>query len=66
MKQEQERKPVEEPIRPAWQRRHLADPGECPFCDRMREYGVTFHPDHDASSSCQSGKREHCTCDTCF
>lgn len=25
-----------------------------------------FGPTHKASSRCQSGKRPHCTCDTCF
>lgn len=25
-----------------------------------------FAPHHKASSRCQSGKRNHCTCDTCF
>jgi hypothetical protein len=23
-------------------------------------------PPHDASPRCESGKRNHCTCDTCF
>lgn len=26
----------------------------------------TFAPCHQASPRCQSGKRSHCTCDTCF
>jgi len=47
-------------------RRHLAPPGECAFCDRMRAEGADFFPDHDASSRCQSGAHDHCTCDTCF
>lgn len=25
-----------------------------------------FAPRHQASSRCESGKRNHCTCDTCF
>lgn len=25
-----------------------------------------FYPNHRALSSCQSGKRPHCTCDACF
>jgi len=25
-----------------------------------------FAPRHKASSRCESGKRPHCTCDTCF
>ena len=23
-------------------------------------------PPHDASNQCESGKRDHCSCDTCF
>lgn len=37
--------------------------GECRYCD---EYRGRMHPSHDASNNCQSGKRSHCTCDTCF
>ncbi len=47
------------------------DPG-CAFCQR-EIYSQTqampqdvFCPRHKASSRCQSGKRAHCTCDTCF
>jgi hypothetical protein len=47
-------------------RRHKLPPGECPYCDREREQGVSFHPSHDASESCKSGKHPHCTCDSCF
>jgi hypothetical protein len=47
-------------------RRHKAEPGECTFCDQMRAEGREWHPDHDASRNCQSGKRAHCSCDTCF
>jgi len=47
-------------------RRSRAEPGECKFCDTMRQDGVTFHPPHDASANCESGKHAHCTCDTCF
>jgi hypothetical protein len=44
----------------------------CPMC--QREYYArpdtmpsdVFAPRHKASSRCQSGKRAHCTCDTCF
>lgn len=25
-----------------------------------------FAPSHKASRNCESGKRPHCTCDTCF
>ena len=47
-------------------RRHKLAPGECQSCDREREAGTSFHPSHDASSYCESGKRPHCTCDACF
>jgi hypothetical protein len=47
-------------------RRHKANPGECKFCDQMREEGREWHPAHDASRNCQSGQRAHCSCDTCF
>lgn len=47
-------------------RRHKALPGDCSYCDRERAGNVSFHPPHDASSSCGSGKHNHCSCDTCF
>jgi hypothetical protein len=47
-------------------RRKKAEPGECAYCDRERAAGNEFHPSHDASDRCESGKREHCSCDTCF
>ena len=34
--------------------------------NREREAGNTFHPSHDASDRCCSGKHVHCSCDTCF
>jgi hypothetical protein len=43
-----------------------APEGECVVCDRMRANGETFHPRHNASQYCESGRRNHCTCDTCF
>lgn len=46
--------------------RHQAPQGECSYCDREREAGNSFHPPHDASPRCRSGKRNHCSCDTCF
>lgn len=45
-------------------RRHKLEPGECAYCDRERNN--SFHPSHDASDRCESGKHAHCTCDTCF
>jgi hypothetical protein len=35
----------------------------CPMCERI---GTDFGPSHDASPRCESGKRPHCTCSTCF
>lgn len=43
-----------------------APEGECAYCDSLRATGETFHPRHDASARCESGGRNHCTCDTCF
>lgn len=40
--------------------------GECKYCDDERLAGSTFHPRHNASPRCESGGRNHCTCDTCF
>lgn len=47
-------------------RRHQVDDGACPYCDREKAAGNTFHPSHDASENCQSGKYSHCSCGTCF
>ena len=44
-------------------RRHKLPVGECASCDRETS---DFHPSHDASDRCESGKHSHCTCDTCF
>lgn len=48
----------------------VIDP-DCDIC--KREFGTevdprpgAFAPAHEASSSCRSGRRNHCTCDTCF
>lgn len=38
----------------------------CAYCDREIARGNTFYPPHNASSSCRSGGRNHCSCDTCF
>jgi hypothetical protein len=47
-------------------RRHKLALGECKFCDHERAQGNDFHPSHDASLRCESGKHNHCTCDVCF
>ncbi len=50
--------PADRPVRRFW-----VEEG-CPSCAREVKGG--FFPPHDASSRCESGKRSHCTCDTCF
>lgn len=34
----------------------------CTTCESYKGMG----PAHDASRNCASGKRSHCSCDTCF
>ena len=36
----------------------------CPGCIQRMETGMG--PAHYASPRCRSGKRPHCSCDTCF
>lgn len=38
----------------------------CPACQKYAQEGETFHPPHDPSPMCESGKRPHCTCERCF
>lgn len=45
---------------------HKAPVGVCKTCDEMRKEKSDFHPPHDASPRCESGKHNHCSCDTCF
>lgn len=52
-------------------RRRQADGGPyyhptCGFCQEQQAAGVTFFPSHFAMDGCQSGQRNHCTCDLCF
>jgi hypothetical protein len=37
---------------------------DCDYCARETPGG--FFPSHDASPRCESGHRDHCSCDTCF
>jgi hypothetical protein len=37
----------------------------CSTCDRDPE-GRQIMPPHDASDRCESGRHNHCSCDTCF
>jgi len=41
----------------------LFDEITCPICTAN---AGRMYPNHNASSFCKSGKRNHCTCDTCF
>jgi len=36
------------------------------FGTRDDPHAHAFAPGHTASRRCESGKRAHCTCDTCF
>jgi hypothetical protein len=38
--------------------------GTCKTCEALAKGEMC--PPHDASPRCESGKRNHCTCDTCF
>ena len=38
----------------------------CKGCAVKFENPDAMNPSHNASSRCLSGKRNHCTCDTCF
>ena len=38
----------------------------CAYCERELLDGNRHFPPHDASPRCESGKRDHCSCDTCF
>lgn len=51
--------------RPETQRRQRLR-GNCPTCEKAKRNGHPFHPPHDPSPNCKSGKRPHCTCDACF
>ena len=37
---------------------------DCSYCNEHKPGDMM--PPHDASARCESGKRTHCTCDTCF
>lgn len=52
-------------VTPAVTRRRWAPLGECKTCDADRDK-VGNTPFHDASARCESGKRNHCSCDACF
>jgi len=35
-------------------------------CKQCEENKGKIYPDHFANKQCESGKRDHCTCDVCF
>lgn len=39
---------------------------DCAYCVAQLRERESFFPPHSARASCQSGCRDHCTCDTCF
>jgi len=39
---------------------------DCPTCATIQSVYRGFGPLHDASSRCESGRYEHCSCDRCF
>lgn len=45
-------------------RRHKVD--DCPTCWEYSKDGNQHFPSHDASPRCESGRHNHCTCDTCW
>lgn len=50
-----------------WQAMGHYDP-DCEQCRPVAEHPTLspFMPHHDPNPRCRSGKRPHCTCDTCF
>jgi len=45
-------------------RRRIVTEEGCPTCAELAR--GSFGPPHDPSPRCESGKRNHCTCDICF
>jgi len=50
-------------VKPLRAIRVTREPG-CEYCAKHRDDPMM--PPHQASSRCESGKRSHCTCDTCW
>lgn len=48
--------------RPTPSRRQWVE--DCPYCAHYTP--AEMFPPHDASPRCESGRRDHCTCDICF
>ena len=49
---------------PQYLRRVLCTDGSCKTCNEHKPGEIM--PPHDASVRCESGRRNHCTCDICF
>lgn len=45
-------------------RRYILSGGQCVTCSQ--HMASEMMPPHDASPKCESGKRNHCSCDVCF
>lgn len=39
---------------------------DCAECLKYAEEKISFHPRHEPSRYCESGKRPHCTCPICW
>lgn len=39
---------------------------DCKGCEKLFEDPNQMAPRHNASEDCESGKRNHCTCDRCW
>jgi hypothetical protein len=50
-----------------WEKMGIYDPN-CSGCKPILDHPRLdpFQPSHKPSSYCRSGKRPHCTCDSCF
>lgn len=50
-----------------WEKSGSYDP-DCGACEKVRNHPTLspFAPGHRSNSFCRSGKRNHCTCDSCF
>jgi hypothetical protein len=40
--------------------------GQCSYCVRCLRTGDRDFPRHNASMNCQSGGKDHCSCDFCY
>lgn len=39
---------------------------DCKTCQRYLDEGAFLSPRHKAATGCRSGKRDHCSCGSCF